>query len=150
MWIIRLFGCFFVTVSCGILGMKRSAKLYKRVRSVERLVNFVAETGDNIRLCEDEIPEILQRTLPNGITFKNKDICCDPELCLSEKEVRILKEFMKELGMGDIDAQCSRCNLYLGMLSECRKEALCEVNEKSRLFNIGGWMIGLVISFLWW
>ena len=36
------------------------------------------------------------------------------------------------------------------ILEEKRKDALSEINEKSRLFNMGGWMVGIALSFLWW
>lgn len=150
MWIVRLLGCAMVIISFGLFGRKKAASLCVRVKSIERFMIFITNTAEQIRLSEDEVPEILLRTLPKGVICEGENVIFPESFCLAEADKKIVREFVAELGMGEASSQYRRCNLYKQLLEEKRQEALCEVNEKNRLFNMGGWMAGIALSFLWW
>ena len=150
MWAIRLIGCIAVIFCFGILGKKKSTSFYTRVKSIEALIRFVGNTGEKIRLSENELPEILARTTPKGITIEGTNVVFNEDLCLYEDEKNIITEFLAELGMSESAFQYKRCLHFKERLEEKRKDALCEINEKSRLFSTGGWMVGIALSFLWW
>lgn len=150
MWAIKLVGCLAVVFCFGILGKKKSASFYIRVKSIENLIRFVINTGEQIRLSENELPEILAHTTPNGIILEGNNVIFSDSLCLCQDEKNIITEFLSELGMSESAYQYKRCLYFKERLEEKRKDALCEINEKSRLFSMGGWLVGIALSFLWW
>ena len=150
MWAIKLVGCIAVIFSFGILGRKKAQSYYTRVKSIESLISFVSITGEEIRISENELPEILGKTTPNGISLEGNNVIFEERLCLYENEKDIIREFLNSLGMSEAAFQYKRCLAFKERLEEKRKDAICEINEKSRLFNMGGWMVGFALSFLWW
>lgn len=150
MVIIRLIGCIMVITSFGLFGIKKAKTFNTRVTSIERFMLFITNVAEQIRLSEDEIDEILARTLPNGVSIENGNILLPTEYCLNDADRKIINEFIGEVGMSDASSQYRRCSIYKRFLEEKRKEALCESHEKSRLYSMGGWMIGVALSFLWW
>lgn len=150
MWAVKLAGCMSVILCFGLLGRKKADNYYIRVKSLESLIRFVTQTGEEIRLSENELPEILIRTIPNGISLEGEYVFFEESLCLYEEEKDIVREFISVLGMSEAAYQYKRCMAFKERLEEKRKDALSEINEKSRLFNMGGWMVGIALSFLWW
>lgn len=148
--LVRLIGCIMVIVSFGIAGIKKAQSFNTRVKSIEQFMLFITKVGEQIRLSENEIPEILANTLPNGVLVQEENVVFDKSYCLSENDKKIISEFIGEVGMGDASSQYRRCSIYKQFLEEKRKEALTETYEKNRLYSMGGWMVGLALSFLWW
>ncbi len=150
MWALKLAGCAAVIFCFGISGVKKANSYYTRVKSIEALIRFVSNTGEEIRLSENELPEILARTTPDGIILEDTKVIFSESLCLYQEEKDIITEFVSTLGMSEAAYQYKRCLSFKQLLEEKRKDALCEINEKSRLFSMGGWMVGIALSFLWW
>ena len=150
MWAIKLLGCLLFVAGCGLFGLKKSAELSKRVKSIEDLIRFVTETAELIRLCQDEAEEILKRTLPDMVIMQNGNLLFNESLCLLKDEKEKVEEFVNGLGMLDAAAEYRRCFYYRQALEAIKQDACVKVDEKSQLYKTGGWMIGLALSFLWW
>lgn len=150
MWAIKILGSMLFIAGCGMFGMKKSAELLKRVKSIDRLIRFVTETAEQIRLCQDEADEILKRTLPDMVVMQNGTLLFNENLCLLNDEKEKVIEFVNGIGMLDAAAEYRRCFYYRQVLQAIKQEAYVRAAEKLQLYKTGGWMIGLALSFLWW
>lgn len=150
MWAVKLLGCILVICSGGFIGLKAASGLKNRVRILNKLILSIDAISQYIKMGNEEIESILNRTLPSGISYDGTGIIVKNGITLGEEDLSLLKDFYSCLGMGDTETELIRCNSFKALLEKQRSEALTAVEEKYKLFSISGFLCGIILSFLWW
>lgn len=134
----------------GLIGIKSAAALKERAAFINRLILCTDKISQYIKMGNAEKGEILKSTLPAFMSYEQEHVIIDKNIRLSLEDIRLIEEFFVGLGMGDIDAELVRCNAFKNLFKKQLIEAEKDVEEKHRLFTVSGFILGLILSFLWW
>lgn len=143
MGMIRLLGGFLLIFGCGMTGIQKSAALKKRRDSLGEILRFLARIAQAIRLSQQEIPDLLEEYLPNGIVPDGRfGIHVSKNLCLNAEDTRLLYDLADQLGMGDVSSQLTLCESYEQLFSVQKQDAQTALAEKQKLYRSFGWILG--------
>lgn len=150
MWIIKLTGGFMVILSLGVMGMNSAFSLKKRVAFINRIILSIDKISQFIKIGNDEKEEILKNALPKGIFYENERVKTEKSTALKAEDKRLFEEFLIGLGMSDGEAEIIRCQAFKNLFKKQLNDAEREEKEKYKLFSLGGFLTGIIITFLWW
>lgn len=150
MWIIKLTGGFMVILSLGVMGMNSAFSLKKRVAFINRIILSIDKISQFIKIGNDEKEEILKNALPKGIFYENERVKTEKSTALKAEDKRLFEEFLIGLGMSDGEAEIIRCQAFKNLFKKQLNDAEIEEKEKYKLFSLGGFLTGIIITFLWW
>ena len=150
MWIIKLTGGFMVILSLGVMGMNSAFSLKKRVAFINRIILSIDKISQFIKIGNDEKEEILKNALPKGIFYENEWVQTEKSTALKAEDKRLFEEFLIGLGMSDGEAEIIRCQAFKNLFKKQLNDAEREEKEKYKLFSLGGFLTGIIITFLWW
>lgn len=123
----------FTTSAIGFIKSEELNLRYKKLCSVEQGIHSLKE---RIRLQGGEIDRLIHLSFqdyPINYSYLEKDDC------------EIIKDFFKNIGMSDTEAEYKRCELYINMIKGKADEALKKHRELSRLYKSMGVMSGIFI-----
>ncbi len=147
---LKIIGCIMVIISCGMIGTDIAMRLKKRVKALQKIQLSIEQIAVYIRMSNLDINEILNKSLPAGLSFDGAAVTAEKSLCLNNDDCSLLTEFFTGLGMGDTKTEVKRCASYGALVLSALSDASAEVKEKYKLISICGWLAGAAISFLWW
>ncbi len=150
MWAVKLVGALFLIFSCGFIGLKMANRLKIRAKTLRSFLICLDSITVYIRLSDFHIEEILDKCLPDGMTYDGKGLIAKDSLCLREEDRQLINEFLFDLGMADIDCLLNKCKSYRELFLTAISDADRDVSERYRLFAVSGFLLGLTLSFLWW
>lgn len=148
--IIKIIGAVLLTASSSALGIRYSLMLSRHVKDLLWFENTASQIGEKIRLTNSEIPLIISQIngyqkylhieIPYCVTLK--------ENSLSKNENSLIGDFFYELGLGDTVSQINRCTRYEKIIIKLREKAEAERKQKSKLFKVFGFCLGLGLSII--
>lgn len=139
-----------VILSLGFMGMNSAFSLKKRVAFINRIILSIDKISQFIKIGNDEKEEILKNALPKGIFYENERVKTEKSTALKAEDKRLFEEFLIGLGMSDGEAEIIRCQAFKNLFKKQLNDAEREEKEKYKLFSLGGFLTGIIITFLWW
>ncbi len=150
MWILKLSGCLMVTFCGGLIGLQSALDLKNRTEILSKIILCTDEISQYIKIGTAEKNDILKKVLPKGITYEKSGLKTDISVKISGEDKRLINEFLKGLGMGDKEAEFTRCLAFKNLFEKQLLKAEKDVREKYKLYSLGGFFAGIIISFMWW
>lgn len=139
-----------VVFCSGFIGLKSAAALKIRVDFINSLILCTDKISQYIKMGTAEKSEILKNVLPAFLSYENGEIKTDKSIKITEEDRRLIGDFFEGLGMGDIEAERTRCLAFKGLFEKQLYDAEKQVLSKHKLFSVGGFLVGIILSFMWW
>ena len=137
-----------LTVAVGAaFGMRASDKLRLRYKKLLAHSLFISEASDMMRMGAT-LSEIY--TLPSAemLIAAESYTAAVMEEGLRSADIRLLSEFYASLGMGDTEAEITRCSTFLKIMEKRLSEAEQDMKSRSRLYSLLGVFSGLFVAIL--
>ena len=137
-----------LTVATGALvGLRASEKLRQRYKKLNEYSICIGEISDGIRTGA-ELERIFSQPKAAALFDANGYHISVKEQWLTGEDTKLLEEFLLLLGMGDTEAQISRCSTYRELVRKRACEAEENMRSKSRLYSVLGVFSGLFVAII--
>lgn len=161
-----------VIIFCGgYLGMIASSALSIRINQIEELSIAINQIGFNIGFLKMPVFEAISSVAKSrhgavarflgNISEEMSEFGFSPadafekaieksagELCISENDTLILREFAENLGKGGVEYEMNNINAVSAKLKIAKDEAEGEKNQKYKLWRGAGILIGIFIVIM--
>lgn len=158
---LRILGIGLITAVVSVWGEKLIAMQKRRVKALEAFLNFARSFEAKLKsfnipiksfLSEykDEILE-LSGFLNSAVSTVNISEAVRKtadNLCLDEKDVKLIEEFGDGIGQYSLDEELKRCTYYTGQIQKCLDEAKEKLPGEIKLLRSSGVMCGILAAVL--
>ena len=149
MWWLKILGSILVILCTSLIGYKQAQKLKKRAGLLNKIILSTDIIAGRIRMETEEINSVLKRAFPTDIHIEKEGVWVENSP-LTQEDISLINEFLRDIGMGDTLSQIKRCEAYKELFKKQLIKANTAVEEKYRLFCLCGTLSGVIFSFLWW
>lgn len=146
--IIKAFGIISVFCAFSFFGFLNAFKLKKRRTDLSDVIISLQKIPEYIEIYESESGEILKEVMPKGVNLYTEPVQFEKGVCLNAEDKLLLSRFAKNFGMATKPDERKKCEAFLSLIKERYEEAKTEEKEKSKLYNIGGVLLGLTAVIL--
>ena len=137
-----------LTVAVGAaFGIRASEKLRLRYKKLLAHSLFIDEATDMMRMGAS-LSEIYTLPSAEALLSAEEYRVAVREEGLWTTDLRLLSEFYTSLGMGDTEAELSRCHSFLKIIEKRLSEAEQDMKSRSRLYSLLGVFSGLFVAIL--
>lgn len=150
MWLIKLLGGALITAAFFGVAVNCNLRLKRRADALFWYTKAAWQIGVQIDSTSAELYDIvntimgsndyLELSQPFSVTIKHCGI--------NDEDMRTVRDFFSELGMGNAESQIKRCNIYSEIFKGKYSEALAEYNEKSKLYKMLALFSGIALSII--
>lgn len=141
---LKLLGLLLILTASSLAGIYKSLKLRERTAKLNRIYRSLTELRERVRLSSGEIGVLLNICFGNDCILKDGCFTVN-ENELSDDDIKLLNEFLSEIGMSDASAECDRIELYAALVLKSCNEAEQKCRELCRLYNTLGILCGIFI-----
>lgn len=127
---------------CTLIGFRASERLRCRYKKLLSHYILIEEIAELMRVGTELETVFKNERAADLLIADGYSASVKPEE-LNAEDIRLLEEFFGQLGMGDIEAQLSRCATYRELLSKRVYDAEQEMKSKSRLYSLLGIFFGI-------
>lgn len=140
-------GIIIVVLSSALFGFYKAATLRFRAKRLLSICLFIEELGVRIRMGEEMKSIISAIGRSAGFYAEGYEISFLTDN-LTKTDIKLAEDFIKGLGMGDVEAELKRCKTYTELFSREFRDAEKQMKEKGDLYGklgvFGGIVIGIV------
>ncbi len=147
---LRLAGIALIVLFCSLSGLAFSRNCLRRVADLRWYFSALSMLKQKIRYTSLELPELLNEIAgrENYYTVSRPFSVQLLPSALSLDDQKLLEEFFFDAGMGDRQAEISRCEVFLKELEYRLNSIEGAAAEKARLIRSLGLLSGLAIGIM--
>lgn len=145
MLFVKAIGFILIVSSSTLIGALKSYQLKLRLTRLNEIYRSVFDLKERIRLNGGEIYRLIIESFGEGaVDFKDNGFKINRSgLC--QQDINIIDEFLSNIGMSDVKAECDRTELYMTLILK-----QCDIAEKKcvelcKLYNTTGFLCGIFI-----
>ena len=152
---LKLLACVIILL-CGVgTGVYLLRRLSSRFQILESFYTTLHRASVRISYTSCDLCEAFSDNFA-GFTFGYTDpfdnqwneLIARYRFVLKEEDMKILSDFIKDMGATDSDGQQKIIEMYSGMLEEQMRKARDEINEKSKLYRVLPLSVAIILSLL--
>lgn len=142
---IKLTACILIISAGALWGSYMSSRLRRRTSLLREAVSMISSISGLIRYQKSTTDEIMA-----SLRCREEHRTLTEQSCpwLREEEKRLLREIFSSLGSTDSEGQRAMLELYAGRFKDLAESAAAEQQQKCRLYDTLGFMLGAFIAIL--
>ena len=140
-------GIITVFLSSAFFGFYKASALKFREKRLLCICVFIEDLAVRIRMGEEMKSIISAIGKDAGFYLEGYEIKFSEDN-LTKTDISLVRDFIKELGMGDIEAELKRCNTYKELFLREFKIAEVQMKEKGSLYGKLGIFCGMIIGIV--
>ncbi len=158
---LRILGIGLITAVVSIWGERLIARQKKRVKALEAFLRLAESFEAKLRSFHIPLKSFLSEhrdELLESTGFLNSALCnmslaeaarkTADELCLDDKDVKLIGEFGDGIGEYSLDEELKRCGYYIGQTKKLLGEATEKLPGEIKLLRSAGVMCGILAAVL--
>ena len=148
MYPIKFLGVILIVICSSLIGVFKSRALHQRRKKLSMLLDGVNALYNHIEQGDFELKAAIKNAFCKCLFLNFSGcyvLCEDTDL---KRDKALIEEFFASLGRATKKVECDHVNRFIIKLKSCLKDAENDVINKSKIYQILGVCVGLVLGIL--
>lgn len=145
MLLFKIIGLLLILAASTLFGLLKANSLKKRADKLGKICISLSKLAQLILSGAGELKALFSLSFEKEILAYNENTPIINKSFLESKDIELLNNFLKEIGMSDSESEYKRITVYKTLFEKQLAEAEKRFVELSKLYNSLGFLTGLSI-----